>query len=317
VAELNAGGRVLLMVPPERVRGDPKLGKVALGFSSIFWNTAWTGRQAPHTLGILCDPKHPALADFPTESHSNWQWWYLVSRAGAMILDDLPAKLRPTVQVIDDWFTARKLGLVFEAKLGKGKLLVTSIDLGSGLETNVVARQMRASLLGYMASDRFKPKIEVSADQVSGLMAEPSAMQRRGARILNASSVEPGHEAALAIDGDPRTVWHTAWTGGAPAFPHELILEFTDAFPMRGLTVLPRQDGNHNGWIKGYEVFVSADGQGWGDPVSTGTWSNDDGLKTITFARPVSGRFVRFVAKSGHANGPWASLAELDVQEVR
>jgi hypothetical protein len=143
---------------------------VALGFSSIFWNTAWTGRQAPHTLGILCDPKNPALASFPTEYHSNWQWWYLVSHAGAMILDELPSELRPTVQVIDDWVTNRKLGLVFEARLGQGKLLVTSIDLDHG--DNPVVRQMRYSLLSYMAGPQFRPTVSVTADQVNNLIKQ-------------------------------------------------------------------------------------------------------------------------------------------------
>jgi hypothetical protein len=166
---LRAGGRVLLLIPPDRVKGDA-LGKVALGFSSIFWNTAWTHRQAPHTLGILCDPKHPALAHFPTDDHSNWQWWYLVSRAGAMILDGLPAALRPTVQVIDDWVTNRKLALVFEAKVAGGHLLVSSIDLSARLDGNPVARQMRHSLLGYAAGARFKPSVELTAEQVRGLM---------------------------------------------------------------------------------------------------------------------------------------------------
>jgi GH18 family chitinase len=169
-ARLRDGGRVVLLVPAGRVRGDA-LGKVELGFSSIFWNTAWTGRQAPHTLGVLLDPKHPALAAFPTESHSNWQWWHLVSRAGAMILDGLPRELRPTVQVIDDWFTNRRLGLVFEARVGKGRLLVTSIDLESGLEGNPVARQMRHSLLRYAAGDRFVPTVEVTPDAIRALMA--------------------------------------------------------------------------------------------------------------------------------------------------
>jgi hypothetical protein len=167
--KLRDGGRVVLLVPPDRVRGDA-LGKVGLGFSSIFWNTAWTSRQAPHTLGVLVDPAHPAFAAFPTEGHSNWQWWYLVSRAGAMILDGLPQELRPTVQVIDDWFTNRRLGLVFEARVGKGRLLVTSIDLESDLEGNVVARQMRHSLLRYAASDRFTPKVELSLETVRALM---------------------------------------------------------------------------------------------------------------------------------------------------
>jgi GH18 family chitinase len=167
---LRDGGRVVLLVSPGRVRGDA-LGKVELGFSSIFWNTAWTSRQAPHTLGVLLDPEHPALAAFPTEGQSNWQWWHLVSRAGAMILDGLPKELRPTVQVIDDWFTNRRLGLVFEARVGKGRLLVTSIDLESDLGANPVARQMRHSLLRYAASDRFAPTVEVTPGAVRALMA--------------------------------------------------------------------------------------------------------------------------------------------------
>jgi hypothetical protein len=169
-ARLRDGGRVVLLVPPDRVRGD-ELGRVALGFSSIFWNTAWTGRQAPHTLGILCDPAHPALAEFPTDGHSDWQWWYLVTRAGAMILDALPRELRPTVQVVDDWFTSRKLGLVFEARVGRGRLLVSSIDLDGDLAGNPVARQMRRSLLRYAAGDRFRPAVEVPVEAVRSLYA--------------------------------------------------------------------------------------------------------------------------------------------------
>jgi hypothetical protein len=169
LASLNAGGKVLLLIPPKRVKNDTS-AKVELGFSSIFWNTAWTHRQAPTTLGILCDPKQPALALFPTEYHSNWQWWYLISQAGAMILDGLPKELRPTVQVIDDWVTARKLGLVFEARMGGGKLLVCSIDLRKDQEHNPVARQMLHSLLRYMNGSSFKPAVTLAPDEVRSLM---------------------------------------------------------------------------------------------------------------------------------------------------
>jgi hypothetical protein len=165
---LSTGGRVLLTIAPDRVRND-EMQPVKLGFSSIFWNTAWTGRQAPTTLGILVDPSHPAVRLFPTEFHSNWQWWYLVTRAGAMIVDGLPADLRPIVQVIDDWFTARKLALVFEARVNGGRLLVTSIDLERGLDENVVARQFRASLLEYASSARFAPSVTLTPEQVRAL----------------------------------------------------------------------------------------------------------------------------------------------------
>ena len=173
VAALEAGGKVLWLVPPARVAPDPRRGPVALGFSSIFWNTAWTGRQAPHTLGILCDPKHPLLAGFPTDAHSNWQWWYLVTRAGAMILDALPHALRPAVQVIDDWFTNRRLGLVFEARVGRGRLLVCSVDLENDLAADPVRRQFRRSLLDYLAGPHFRPRTPVMLDQLRRLVAPP------------------------------------------------------------------------------------------------------------------------------------------------
>ncbi|MBI4605881.1 MAG: discoidin domain-containing protein [Planctomycetes bacterium] len=314
-AALEAGGRVLLLAPPARVGRDPKLGRVELGFSSIFWNTAWTGRQAPQTLGILCDPSHPLFAEFPTDPHTSWQWWYLVTRAGAMILDGLPQGLRPIVQVIDDWFTNRKLGLVFEARVGRGRLLVSSIDLEGGLEGNPVARQLRRSLFRYMASEAFQPKVEVTAAQVRALLAPPPAMQRAGLRSVRADSFQPGHEPENAVDGDPRTLWHTAWGAATPGFPHELRIELERPLVVRGLRLLPRQDGNRNGWIQGYAVHLSADGESWGEPAAEGTLPNDAEPKTVTLAKPAPARSIRLVALSGHAPGPWASLAELEVVE--
>jgi hypothetical protein len=87
-----------------------------------------------------------------------------------MMLDELPRGERPIVQVIDDWFTARKLGLVFEAKVRQGRLLVCSIDLPGGADANPVARQMRHSLLRYMAGEKFAPKAEVAEEVVTRLM---------------------------------------------------------------------------------------------------------------------------------------------------
>jgi len=152
-AALEAGKKVLLMPPLDSIDSD-----IPAGFTSIFWNTAWTRNQPPHTLGILCNPKHPALAKFPTEFHSNWQWWDLVTKSRFMVLDSFSPQLRPIVQVIDDWNTNRKLGLLFEAKLGRGKLLICSIDLKGNLDTRPVARQMLYSLLRYMESENFNPE---------------------------------------------------------------------------------------------------------------------------------------------------------------
>ena len=52
-------------------------------FLPVFWSPVWFPTQQPNTMGILCDPKHPALADFPTEFYSNWQWYELLDHRGA------------------------------------------------------------------------------------------------------------------------------------------------------------------------------------------------------------------------------------------
>lgn len=165
LAALENGESVIWTPAASAVADDPARPLTA-GFSPIFWNTAWTEWQPPHTLGILCDPKHPALAKFPTEFHSDWQWSELQESSRPFILTD-HHELRPLVQIIDDWVTNRKLGYVFEAKVGNGKLLACSFDLES---KKPVARQMRKSLLAYAASDDFDPGIAMSAEQLSALV---------------------------------------------------------------------------------------------------------------------------------------------------
>ncbi|MGQ1784880.1 sugar-binding domain-containing protein [Saccharicrinis sp. GN24d3] len=165
---LEEGGKVLLTVKKGSIK-EGKGGEVAVGFSSMFWNTAWTNGQKPHTLGILCNPDHPALSEFPSEYHSNWQWWDAMSHSNAISLEDFANKPDPIVRIIDDWVTNRNLALIFEAKVGIGKLIMTGVDLQSDLETRPEARQLLFSLKKYMSGDNFKPQTEVQADEIISL----------------------------------------------------------------------------------------------------------------------------------------------------
>ncbi len=151
----------VLFIPPAGAFRN----KAKLGFSSIFWNTSWTLRQAPQTLGLLCDPAHPALASFPTESHSNWQWWELLQGASALVFDHLPGEVRPIIQIIDDWVTNRRLGLLFEARLGKCRIMVSGMELMGAMHLRHAARQLRQSVVNYMAGPLFDPRYEI--DQVA------------------------------------------------------------------------------------------------------------------------------------------------------
>src|SRR5262249_25860870 len=101
---LGEGRRVLLLANAKSLPDS-----VPVSFTTSFWSLLWFPKR-PETMGVLCDPAHPALAAFPTASHSDWQWWDLMSRGHALILDDAPPAYRPIVQVIDDPNRNHKLG---------------------------------------------------------------------------------------------------------------------------------------------------------------------------------------------------------------
>ncbi|HCC69704.1 MAG TPA: beta-galactosidase, partial [Bacteroidales bacterium] len=165
---LEDGGSVLLTLKKGTLKAE-KGGNIVVGFSSIFWNTLWTNGQPPHTLGILCNPKHPIFEEFPTEQYSNWQWWDAMSHSNAIILSSVNPQPEPIVRVIDDWFTNRPLGLIFEAKVGKGKLLVSGIDLSGDLSERPEAGQMLLSISKYISGNHFNPEVEIPLEQVQSL----------------------------------------------------------------------------------------------------------------------------------------------------
>jgi len=305
---LEQGGKVLWLPANATLRDDATY-PLKMGFSSIFWNTVWTGRQAPHTLGILCDPAHPALSDFPTAFHSNWQWWDLMHDGRPFILTAF-RDLQPVVQVIDDWVTARKLGLVFEARVGRGTLLACSSDLVTDLDQRPVARQLRSSLLSYMHSASFAPETPLTETQLQTLVREPSPLERMGV-AATADSHQPNYEPDLALDQDPRTLWHTAWQPLMP-YPHHFILDLKETRPVTGLTYLPRAD-QANGRIADYEVYGSRDGKDWGSPLAQGTWPNTAKLKTVRFENPQETRYIKLKALSEVKGQDYASAAEIGV----
>ena len=160
-----AAGATVLLVPPSHEIASP----VEFGFSTVFWNTSWTEGQPPHTLGILCDPSHPAFGDFPTGAHTDWQWWELLNGARPVDLTALP-HARPIVQVIDSWFDARRLGLLVEARVGPGRLLLCGMDVLSDLDDRIVARQLLGSLVSYLRRDAAEPPLELAPADVPALL---------------------------------------------------------------------------------------------------------------------------------------------------
>lgn len=111
---------------------------------------------SPGTLGLLIDKQHAVFTNFPTASHSDWQWWSVMKKSHPIILDSIGVSYRPIVQTIDNFERCSKLGLMFEFAVGKGKLFVCSADLSD--KSDFVAQNLLKSILDYMQSDKFVPK---------------------------------------------------------------------------------------------------------------------------------------------------------------
>lgn len=187
---LLQGGTVFLNAAGKVVKGK----EVVQYFTPVFWNTSWFKMRPPHTLGIWVDTASSAFHFFPTEYHSNMQWWEIVNKAQVMHLEDFPEGFTPLVQPIDTWFINRKLALLLEAKVGKGKIIICSADLSFGPEERIVARQLMYSLNRYMVSGNFNPKYQVSLPVLKDLFVTPSKLIWDSYTNATPDELKPQHQ---------------------------------------------------------------------------------------------------------------------------
>lgn len=300
-AKLKQGAKVLYI--PRKADLDwtsPPLDTVP-----VFWNRlmnpAW-GRM----LGLWIDKKHPSLADFPTEEFNDWQWAELVKGARVINLDRLPKNLQPIVQPVDDWNRNYKLGAIFEAKVGRGKLLVSSFDLENDLENRIVARQLRKSILDYMSSAKFNPRIAVTPANFREILFPTRIMLRLGA-------LTDVKEQTLAFDGDPNTFWLAGNQKDETRKNQEFSVYFPKSVPFSGLVIMPRQNHrDHEGDIREYAVSISDDGKTWTE-IKRGELVSTFDPQKILFRKTVNAKYLKLTSLSGFGNDKTTAIAELAV----
>lgn len=166
--QIHAGANALWLVQPEDVpEGSP--GGL---FPPDFWNygmfkgiSEWAKKPvSPGTLGLLMDSEHPIFKDFPSDFHTNWQWFSIIKASHSLILDHTSTDYRPIVQVIDNLERNHKMGLIFEFKVGEGKLLVCMSPLNTIMD-RPEARQLYRSMIDYISSEDFNPGYELSEEE--------------------------------------------------------------------------------------------------------------------------------------------------------
>ena len=160
---LQDGKRVLLLPSRSSVK-SPLAGQ----FGPVFWNPVMFPNQ-PGTMGTMIDARHPAFAEFPTDPWTNWQWWELLHGSFAIDLDDIPARVTMPFRFVDKFNRNALPAAIFETQVGRGKLLVCTLDVTHHLNTRLAARQLRRSLLDYMGGKKFQPQVQLSAADLQKL----------------------------------------------------------------------------------------------------------------------------------------------------
>jgi hypothetical protein len=172
---LNRGESLILM--PGHIS---KVRSVEGSFASNFWSFTMfsnisldRGHEVdPGTLGILADVKSPLFNGFPTEKGGGWQWWQPLKNSRPVILDNFPRALNPIVSVIDNPMRCSRLALIFEARVGKGRLLFSAIDFYHIDRIRPESAALFEAIKRYAASDAFRPAVELELKDIMGLLED-------------------------------------------------------------------------------------------------------------------------------------------------
>lgn len=172
-------GATCLLTPDHKSVSHQTVGGM---FITDYWNYAMfksisenNGKEvSPGTLGYLIDDKCPLFKTFPTENHSDFQWWAISRATRPLILDGTPATLRPTVMAIDNVNRNHKLGVIFGVKVGKGKVLVCMTDF-SKISNTIEGKQFIRSIEEYAASEDFVPTFSMTALELKHLLTREIA----------------------------------------------------------------------------------------------------------------------------------------------
>ena len=162
---LQRGGRVFLAPDstqealPHSIRGQ---------FSTDFWSVGTFPAQAGG-MGQLIDAAHPVFSSFPTDAHTDFQWWPMASRR-AVILPEALQSLRPIVTLMDSYAYLRPMAQLLECRCGGGRLLFSSLGLHH-LTQYPEARALLFSIYRYMGSEAFAPAQEAPVEEIRTILA--------------------------------------------------------------------------------------------------------------------------------------------------
>jgi hypothetical protein len=294
-----AAGRSVLLLPSRGAISAP----IDARFIPVFWSPLHFPDQ-PGTLGASIESDHPVFSGFPTDTFTNWQWWELFSTSFAMDLDGLESKPEMPLRFVDKYNRNALPAAIWQAKVGPGKLLVCTLDIESQPAKRIAARQLRASILAYMATGNFNPTVSI----------DPASLQSMFKEVrfpATAETSDPSHPATAAVDGDSSTFWHTEWKSGLQRLPASLTVDLGAGTETIGFDYAPRADSDR-GRVKRYRVEASDNGNQWRLISAESELGDSPDSRRVDFSKPVKARFLRLVVISDHGRSGHAAVATFE-----
>ena len=161
-----------------------------------------------------------------------------------------------------------------------------------------------------MDKNRFRLAILAAA---CTLLALPALAKPKTVMVeVRVDSENPGYEGFRAMDGDPKSMWHTDWQFRETKHPHQIDVDLGARYQIAGFAYLPRTGGG-NGTIKQYECYVGENKKDFGPAVVAGTFEKGNAENVIQFPNKVPGRYLRLRALDEVAGRLWTSIAELRI----
>ncbi|WP_311338703.1 glycoside hydrolase family 2 TIM barrel-domain containing protein [Capnocytophaga leadbetteri] len=176
----------------------------------------------------------------------------------------------------------------------------------------VMATQHRFGFIIRPAQAKLAEAANVSASTEAPAFA-PGLINRSTIpmKVIFASSEEVGAgNATHLVDGNPNTIWHSAYSVTVAKHPHWVDFDLSKEVSFKGISYLPRTDEAGNGDVKDFSISVSDDAKTWKE-VHKGSFSYNRGtVQQVLFKAPVKARYVRFTALSEQYGQDFASGAE-------
>lgn len=158
---LQNGGRVYLSPDADK---ESLPYSIKTQFTTDFWSVG-TFADQEGGMGQLIDTEHPIFKEFPTDFHTDWQWWIMATKRAAV----LPHPMKTIITEMDSYAFLRPMAQLIEFRCLKGKVLLSTMELHKSQQYPEV-RALQASIYTYLSEENFEPAEEITEEELSMLV---------------------------------------------------------------------------------------------------------------------------------------------------